>query len=190
MSNIKPFLHPVRPKEVTDSEPQSALNLFVNSGFTQAATLNTAPNTKLPGLSEEDRQAMHESLKSDSQRSIEYFGPKLQEHQTALIQHIEVIEKIAQSAILQADQAIKQTLASEESLALFKEQVESLSSIAKDAKSQAVTTCKELDAMKQQLDFAKSEAESAKNDTLWTRGISIVAVIVSIVAIIAPLLYG
>ena len=98
MSNIKPFLHPVRPKEVTDSEPQSALDLFVNSGFTQAAALNTAPNTELPSLSEEDRQAMHESLKSDSQRIIEHFGPKFQEQQTALERQVEAIEQIAVSA--------------------------------------------------------------------------------------------
>lgn len=60
MSNIKPFLHPVRPKEVTDSEPQSALNLFVNSGFTQAATLNTAPNTKFLAYQKKiDKQCMN-----------------------------------------------------------------------------------------------------------------------------------
>ena len=107
MSNIKPFLHPVRPKEVTDSEPQSALNLFVNSGFTQAAALNTAPNTELPSLSEEDRQAMHESLKSDSQRIIEHFGPKFQEQQTALERQVEAIEQIVVSAENQSKNSLQ-----------------------------------------------------------------------------------
>ena len=98
MSNIKPFLHPVRPKEITDSEPQTDLDLFINSGFTQADALNTVPNMKLSHLSEEDRQAMHESMKSDSQRTIEYFGPKFQEQQISLNRQIEAIEHIAVSA--------------------------------------------------------------------------------------------
>ena len=107
MSNIKPFLHPVRPKEITDSEPQSDLNLFINSGFTQADALNTVPNTKLSGLSEEDRQAMHESMKSDSQRTIEYFGPKFQEQQISLNRQVEAIEHIAVSAENQAKNSLQ-----------------------------------------------------------------------------------
>lgn len=107
MSNIKPFLHPVCPKEVTDSEPQSDLDLFINSGFTQSDALNTVPNTKLSRLSEEDRQAMHESLKSDSQKIIEHFSPKFQEQQTALKRQVEAIEQIAVSAENQAKNSLQ-----------------------------------------------------------------------------------
>ena len=98
MSNIKPFLHPVRPKEVTDSESQSDLDLFINSGFAQSDALNTVSNTKLSRLSEENRQAIHESLKSDSQKIIEHFSPKFQEQQTTLKRQVEAIEQIAVSA--------------------------------------------------------------------------------------------
>ena len=107
MSNIKQFLHPVRTKEITDSEPQTDLDLFINSGFTQADALNTVPNMKLSHLSEEDRQAMHESMKSDSQRTIEYFGPKFQEQQISLNRQIEAIEHIAVSAENQAKNSLQ-----------------------------------------------------------------------------------
>lgn len=107
MSNIKPFLHPVRPKEVTDSEPQSDLDLFINSGFAQSDALNTVSNTKLSCLSEENRQAMHESLKSDSQKIIEHFSPKFQEQQTTLKRQVEAIEQIAVSAENQAKNSLQ-----------------------------------------------------------------------------------
>ncbi len=105
----------------------------------------------------------------DSTRLIEHFSPKFEAQNAALIQQVEAIDKIAQSAALHADQAIKQTNTSKENLALFKEQVESLFSIAQDAKSQAVSARKELDILKQQLDFVRSEAESAKKDALFAK---------------------
>ena len=62
---------------------------------------------KLSHLSEEDRQAMHESMKSDSQRTIEYFGPKFQEQQISLNRQIEAIEHIAVSAENQAKNSLQ-----------------------------------------------------------------------------------
>lgn len=107
MPSLKPFLQPVHPKKITDLNPQSDLDLFVNSGFTQFTALNTSPNTALPCLSEEDRQAMHESLKSDSQKIIEHFSPKFQEHQTTLKRQVEAIEQIAISAENQAKNSLQ-----------------------------------------------------------------------------------
>lgn len=107
MSNIKPFLHPVRPKDVADSEPQSDFDLFVNSGFSQADLLNTIPNMTLPPLSEEYKRAMRESVKSDAQRTIEYFAPKFQEQQTVLNRQVKAIEQIAVSAENQAKNSLQ-----------------------------------------------------------------------------------
>lgn len=180
MSNIKPFLVPP-----PDNPAGNHLDELTHSA-------NPRFSLDPPGihLSKEDAEAMREALKPDSLRIIEHFDPKFQEQHATLIQQVKAIEKIAQAAILHADQAVAQTNASRENLALFKEQVESLSSIAQDAKSQAISTCKELDIAKQQLDFARSEAKGAKKDALWARGLSIIAIVVSIIAIIAPLLYG
>lgn len=132
-------------------------------------------------LSKEEMETLREAMLPDSTRLIEHFSPKFEAQNAALIQQVEAIEKIAQSAALHADQAIKQTNTSKENLALFKEQVESLFSIAQDAKSQAVSARKELDILKQQLDFARSEAESAKKDALFAKITSILAIIISIV---------
>ena len=50
---------------------------------------------------------MHESLKSDSQRIIEHFGPKFQEQQTALERQVEAIEQIAVSAENQSKNSLQ-----------------------------------------------------------------------------------
>lgn len=183
MSDIKPFLHPSQPIPDTSSITDIEDTFYNQTTFSDYITQTNAfcTSSSQLTLSKEDIQAMHESLKSDSQKIIEHFDPKFQEQQNTLVQQVEAIEKIAQSAILHADQAVKQTNTSMENLALFKEQVESLSSIAYDAKSQAVSAQKELDILKQQLDFAKSEAESAKKDALFAKVTSILAIIISIV---------
>ena len=75
-------------------------------------------------LSKEEMETLHEAMLPDSTRLIEHFSPKFEAQNAALIQQVEAIDKIAQSAALHADQAIKQTNTSKENLALFKEQVE------------------------------------------------------------------
>lgn len=173
MANIKSFIVPP-PDDPAINHPE---NLEHGKYLSQLLSFSQSKRQ----LSEEELEALHEAMIPDSIRLIKHFEPKFQAQHAALIQQVEAIEKIAQSAALHADQAVEQTNASKENLALFKEQVESLSSIAQGAKSQAISACKELDIMQQQLAFAKSEAESAKKDAVFAKVTSILAIIISIV---------
>ena len=173
MSDIKAFLIP-HPDDPAINHPE----IFDHEKYSSQSLPLSRPERQ---LSEEELETFRESMMSDSTRLIKHFDPKFEAQHAALRQQVEAIEKIAQSAALHADQAIKQTKTSNENLALFKEQVESLFSIAQDAKSQAVSARKELDILKQQLDFARSEAESAKKDALFAKITSILAIITSIV---------
>lgn len=129
----------------------------------------------------------------DIEKMIEYLDPFFRQKQETLNRQVNAVEEIAQTAKLQADQALKQVIISKEKLALTKEQVEAISSIACDAKSQAGTAHKELEIMKEELRIAKETAASSEKDATFSKVVAILAIVISIIVpvlteVIAPLL--
>lgn len=178
MSDIKPFLVPP-PDDPVINHPE----MFSAPPCENFVSHSIPQDAQIP-FSQEDAKAIQKAALSDAYHVIDHFGPQFKAQNAALIQQVATLEKIAQAAAIQSDQAIKQANAAEERLALFKEQVENLSSIAADAKSQAVTVSKELEVQKEQLALARSEAEGAKKDAFWSKVFSVVSIIISIIVLI------
>lgn len=144
-------------------------------------------------FSDSPKPELHAICKDDTEKMIEYLDPHFRQKQKTLNRQVSAVEEIAQTAKLQADQALKQAIISEEKLALTKEQVEAISSIACDAKSQADTTRKELEIMKGELRIAKETAASSEKDATFSKVVAILAIVISIIVpvlteVIAPLL--
>ena len=69
-------------------------------------------------------------------------------------------------------------------------QIPPLKALAESAKSQADAANRQVIILEQQLTFVKLEAESAKKDAKFSKRMAVLAFIVSIGAIVVPLLYG
>ena len=91
-------------------------------------------------LSPEKAKALRDSCLDDSEKLIQCFSPKFEEHQAALERQVEAIEKIANEA---------------------KNQSVSSSELATEAKKQSESSKQIADSAKTQADIAKKEAAKA-----------------------------
>ena len=92
----------------------------------------------------------------------------------------ESLEKIAESAQSQVIQALEELHIALDNNTILKEQVENLSSISEDMKTQADSAFKQMKILKQHYDLISKEAAAAKKDAAFSKILSTIAVIISI----------
>lgn len=171
MSNLEPFFKHNK-KTLNQSEKNaSSSSIKSNTQFNEEFLQNESFS-----LSNEDCLALQDACVDDSIKIMNLFSPKLEEQQTILERQVEAIEKIANEANTISNSSMQ---LAEESQKISNNSLQ----IAENAEVQADSAKLQAKLAEEAAQRAIAEAKDAKRDALFAK-------IVSIIAIIAPILYN